>query len=34
MIVSFQDLSEKKPEEIKMILKKAGDSYAFHNPTT
>ena len=33
-ITSFKDLSEKSTEDLKGILKNAGDSYAFHNPET
>lgn len=33
-IDSFKKLSTSNTEEIKNILKKAGDRYAFHNPST
>jgi predicted flap endonuclease-1-like 5' DNA nuclease len=33
-INSFKKLSNSNVDELQLILKKAGDRYAFHNPTT
>jgi predicted flap endonuclease-1-like 5' DNA nuclease len=33
-IASFKQLSQTNMEQLKDILKKAGDRYAFHNPAT